>query len=95
MRQLIKINEETAKISRQHLGTAIDKIHLHLRNKEFLVGDQFYRADLAAASLLSPLCKPEKYGLNWSSNYPGQLQELIDEFREKITWADEIYRNYR
>ena len=95
MRELMKINEETAQTSRQHLGTAIDKLHLHLQNNKFLVGDEFSRADLAAASLLAPLCMPEKYGLNWPGNYPGQLQELSDEFREKITWVDDIYSNYR
>ena len=95
MRELMKINEETTQASRQHLGTAIDKLYLHLQNNKFLVGDKFTRADLAAASLLAPLCMPEQYDLNWPSTLPDQLQELIDEFQGKIDWVDTIYSNYR
>ena len=95
MRELMNINEETTRISRQQLAAAIDRIHLHLKKNKFLVGEKFTRADLAAASLLAPLCMPEKYGLNWPSNYPSQLQELIDEYQGKIDWVDSIYSNYR
>ena len=72
MRELMKINEETTQASRQHLGTAIDKLYLHLQNNKFLVGNEFTRADLAAASLLAPFCMPEKYGLNWPDEYPSE-----------------------
>jgi glutathione S-transferase len=95
MRALMNINEETTRTSRQQLGVAIDKLHLHLQNNKFLVGDKFTRADLAAASLLAPLCMPEQYDLNWPSTLPDQLQELIDEFQGKIDWVDTIYSNYR
>ncbi len=95
MHERMQINDETAKTSRQHLGTAIDKLHLHLQNNKFLVGDQFSRADLAAASLLAPFCMPEKYGLNWPSQFPEELQALIDEFQGKLDWVEACYENYR
>ncbi|MEE9356717.1 MAG: glutathione S-transferase family protein [Methylococcaceae bacterium] len=95
MRGLMNINEKTAETSKQHLSIAIDKIYKHLQEHSFFVGDQFSRADLAAASLIAPLRMQEKYGLNWPKNIPEQLEELIDEFNEKTKWVDELYKNYR
>jgi glutathione S-transferase len=95
MRALMDINEKTAAASKAHLSIAIDKIYSHLQEHSFLVGNQFSRADLAAASLIAPLRMPEKYGLNWPKNIPVQLEELMDEFKEKTKWVDELYKNYR
>ena len=91
----MNINEKTAEASKAHLGIAFDKIYSHLQEHSFLVGNQFSRADLAAASLIAPLRMPEKYGLNWPKNVPSQLEELSDEFNEKTKWVDELYKSYR
>jgi LysM repeat protein len=37
----------------------INKIDDHLQSNAYLAGEEFSRADLAAASLLAPLCQPE------------------------------------
>ena len=95
MRKALNINEESEQRSRERLGHAIDKLHGHLQQNDFLVGDQFSRADLSAASLLAPLCMPEKYGLNWPDQLPQQFEELVDGFQPKINWVDEIYDRYR
>jgi len=95
MRERMNINEKTAQASKAHLNIAIDKIYSHLQEHRFLVGNQFSRADLAAASLIAPLRMPEKYGLNWPKNMPAKLKELTDEFKEKTNWVDELYKNYR
>ena len=60
MRELMNINEKTAEASKAHLSIAIDKIYSHLQEHSFLVGNQFSRADLAAASLIAPLRMPDK-----------------------------------
>lgn len=83
MREIMNINEKTAETSKTHLSIAIDKIYSHLQEHSFLVGNQFTRADLAAASLIAPLRMPEKYGLNWPKNVPAQLEKLTEEFKEK------------
>ncbi len=95
MRKYMDINEESALKSRQKLGAAIDKLHDRLQINAFLVGDQFTRADLSAAALLAPLCRPEKYGLNWPDQLPRQYLELADEFQPKIKWVDEVYEKFR
>ena len=95
MRKAMDINDESVKLSRQRLGKAIDRLYHHYQDQEFLAGNQFSRADLTAASLLAPLCMPEKYGLNWPGNLPEQLLELRQEFQHKTAWVNETYRKFR
>ena len=95
MRQMMNINAASFAESKAILNTAVDKIHQHLQNNEFLAGGAFSRADLAAASLLAPLVMPEGYGLNWPKKIPPDLQALMDEFKDRVTWVDKIYQKYR
>ena len=95
MRKFMNINEESAQRSRERLEIAIERLHGHLQDNAFLVGDQFTRADLSAASLLAPLRKPEKYGLNWPDQLPQRFEDLVDGFQPKINWVDEIYDKFR
>ena len=95
MRKYMNINEDSARQSKQQLGVAIDKLHDRLLNNAFLVGDQFTRADLSAAAMLAPLCRPEKYGLNWPDQLPQQYLNLAEEFRPRIKWVDEAYEKFR
>ncbi len=95
MRQMMNINADTFIQSKAKIHQAVDKIHDQLQNQEFLAGGEFSRADLTAASLLAPLVMPEGYGLNWPKHIPSDLQALMDEFKDKITWVNEIYTNNR
>jgi len=94
----MNINEQTMQQSRQHLDKAIDKLYSHFQEHKFLVGNTFTRADLTAASLLAPICKPAKYGVIWPQKYPEQLEEMIDANRNKMNWVSKFYEehdNYR
>jgi len=95
MRKYMNINQESEQRSRERLRVVIDKLHSHLQQNAFLVGDQFSRADLSAASLLAPLCMPEKYGLNWPDQLPPEFEALVDGFQPKLNWVEEIYDKYR
>jgi glutathione S-transferase len=95
MRQHMKINDRTARISLKILERAIDKLHAHYAKHDFLVGDQFSRADLTVAALLAPLVEPDQYGINWPNYYPAELQNTIDAFRDRLDWVDRLYRQYR
>jgi glutathione S-transferase len=95
MRNKMKINPKTAKTANRQLGEALDKINIHLHNRQFLVGDQFSRADLAVASLLAPLCKPKQYGLNWPQHFPEPLETIIAQHSEKLAWVNEFYKQHR
>ncbi|MGD8592497.1 MAG: glutathione S-transferase family protein [Gammaproteobacteria bacterium] len=95
LRKFMHINDRTAEISLKKLKRAIDKLAAELATKPFLSGDQFTRADLAAASLLAPLCTPEKYGVNWPEKLPKDLQQTIDSFKDKLDWINTLYQIYR
>ncbi len=95
MRKYMNINQDSEQRSREKLRVAIDKLHGHLQQNAFLVGDQFSRADLSAASLLAPLCQPDKYGLNWPDQLPPEFEALVDGFQPKIDWVNEIYARFR
>jgi len=95
MRQFMNINDASSTVSKQKLSNAIDKLNAHYQSKSFLVGEQFTRADLTAAALLAPLMMPKQYGLNWPEQIPVKLQELMDEFENRLSWVDQFYKDYR
>ncbi|MBL4661120.1 MAG: glutathione S-transferase [Alcanivoracaceae bacterium] len=95
MRYFMKINEETAQESYKKMEQAIDKIYQHLQSNSYLAGEEFSRADLAAAALLAPLCQPAGYGLNWPKTTPKRLQDIADEFKDKLAWVHDIYKKHR
>ena len=95
MKERMKINDETAKLSKQYLANATDRLQQHLETNKFIVDNRFTRADLTAAALLAPIRMPEKYGLHWPEQIPGGFQELVEEFDNNTRWVDEIYRKFR
>jgi glutathione S-transferase len=95
MRYYMKINAETAVESKQQLSKAIDRLAEHYQNNQFLVGDQFTRADLCAAALLAPLSMQSKYGLDWPKDIPKELTNLMNELNPKTEWVNQFYKNYR
>jgi len=66
-------------------------------NKEFLLGDNFSRIDLAAASLLAPLVIPLQHPTYAKLAIPPQVsQDLIAwKNRPSFNWVRSIYKQYR
>lgn len=95
MRALMDINQETARESKKKLIAAVERLYSHLQDHPFLVGDQFSRADLAAASLLAPLYRLDPYGLKWPDRFPDALEDQIEELRDKSEWVVSLYESYR
>ncbi len=65
--------------------------------RRFLVGDRFTRADIALASLLSPIARPAEHPV-----YPGAPSSQVTERlhaaygdRPSLRWARQIYRDFR
>jgi len=65
--------------------------------KPYLVGDQFSRADLAVASLLSLLVLPDEHPFPWGDVPDERVRLFMDEFRDHPVseWVREIYRQHR
>jgi len=95
MRKLMDINDASVQIAQQHLTQAIDKVYTHLQGKPYLVGGQFSRADLAVASLLAPLCRPNGYGLVWPPSYPEPLAQFVEGLSEQLAWVNQLYAKHR
>ena len=92
MRDFLNINATTAQTSRKRVERAITRLSAHLRERDYLVGDRFTRADLTAASLLALLCRPPQYGLDWPHPFPGAIESMIENNLEKLRWVEELYR---
>lgn len=95
MRQRMRINDAEVRLSRETLNAALEKVRRRLTGREYLVGDEFTRADLAVAALLAPLRMPAKYGLPWPRTLPDSVVAVIDEYAERLTWVDDLYANHR
>ncbi len=95
MRTLMQLNDKTVGLIQQRLTKAINKLYAHIKTREFFVGNTFTRADLAIASLLAPLCKPAKYGLDWPKQYPEPLHSTIKEYKDKLNWVTNMYNQFR
>ncbi len=95
MHKKMNITAQTSQESKERLQNAIDKLSLHMQGRQFMVGDSFSRADLAAVSLLAPIFEPLKYGLKWPSKIPLELKSFKEQNLDKIQWACDLYEEYR
>lgn len=96
MREMMNINDETAKQAEAQISTALDNIVETLGDKEFLVGDTFTRADLSVAAQLAPLIMPEGYGVTcWPEEMPEPFASQLKRFDDRLAWVGHMYENFR
>jgi len=95
MRQGMQIDAAAAAASARSLDAALAQLLERLQGREFLVGDEFTRADLAAASLLAPFRMPDKYGITWPRPFPASLAAVADAYAERLAWVDRMYAQHR
>ncbi len=96
IRDLYKINQNSADQARATIEAGLQKLEQHLHSRTYLVGDQFSRADLSVAALLSPLARPAQLATNSSNAYPAFTQfhtQLADS--PVIQWVNQLYQNHR
>lgn len=65
--------------------------------REFLVGDRFSRADLTAASLISPLVLPPEHPVYSGLSLPPRMSREAAEWQDRpsIKYTRQIYKKYR
>jgi glutathione S-transferase len=97
MQKMMNIHSESAQQSKQLFLLALDKLDSVLKERPFLVGDTFTRADLTACALLSPYCVPGKSDEQVSMALPEQVCALRDQHKSRpfFNWVHNIYREYR
>ncbi|MDH5326457.1 MAG: glutathione S-transferase family protein [Gammaproteobacteria bacterium] len=95
VRKGYKINEDTAKVSRTTIEKAMGELAEHLRDRKYLTGDQFSRADLSVCALLAPLVRPDSY--DTSVQLPAEIEAFCQELQNHAvySWVRDIYQKYR
>ncbi len=95
MREYMKIDASTAAKSNADLLESVDNLASHYAQHQFMVGDNFGRADITAAALLAPIVMPDNYGVNWPNEIPQRLLEFSSQFDGKLDWLRGFYQHYR
>ena len=94
----MKLNALEAERSRLIVNNGLQKLDQLLEGKEYLVADQFTRADLTAAALLSPICQPSQHPYHTPNL---RLPEDLSEFQQRLSerpffkWVTGIYQKHR
>ena len=93
MKSLMNIHAESARQSEERLVAALDKLDDAVKERRFLVGDRFSRADLTACSLLRRHCAVGKA----SARVPAAVLALRDAHKARpfVNWVRETYRSHR
>lgn len=93
MRKWMKINENTAARSRETMEAYLTELAEVYRQKPYLVGDSFSRADLAAAALFAPMFQPEQYPVPWPkpAKIPRDIKAWLDQWQPQIEPLAKIY----
>ena len=81
----------------QKLSAELDWFDDQLAGRRHLVGDQFGRADLTAASLLAPLARPAACLLYRKVRLPERLEQSLALWgaRPSLRWVERIYAEHR
>jgi len=94
----LDLGAEQGRESRQIIESELDWLDQLLDgNRRFLVGKRFSRADIAAASLLSPLVLPAQHPTYHNVQLPPGLAADAADWQERpsMRWIRNIYRDYR
>lgn len=97
MRAAYQINPRTAQVAMHVVDKAIKQLEVRLATRPFLVGDEFSRADLSVAALISPLVMPERGFLKPESLTPAALRDyrMAHIHSPIFRWVNTLYNNYR
>ena len=95
MTALMNIRAESARQSEERLVAALDRLDAALKDRRFLVGDRFSRADLTACALLRRHCAVAS--TSTAPAVPAAVFALRDAHKARpfVSWVREIYRSHR
>jgi glutathione S-transferase len=94
---LMDIHAESARQSEERLLAALDKLDNAVKERRFLVGDCFSRADLTACALLRRYCAAALSSAEIAAAVPAPVHALREAHKARpfVNWVRETYRSYR
>lgn len=97
IRQLYKVTPSSADQARATLEAALHKLEQHLKTRPYLVGEQFTRADLSVAALLSPIAMAGQQAKKNNNSYPAGITEFLAQHATSpvLQWVNRLYQNHR
>jgi len=97
LREMYNITQSSADQARERIEIALKKLEQHLQSRTYLVGDNFTRADLSVAALLSPLARPVQMAVYRSSVYPDVINDFQNHLKDTFVmqWVRQIYQTHR
>lgn len=95
MREGLGIDDPAREKALVRIDQALERLEGAYRERDYLVGKHFSRADLAAASLTAPLFTPVGYGLDWGGPFPEPLASAANRLSPRLDWARRLYREWR
>jgi glutathione S-transferase len=97
MRLDMRIDAAGARLGREKVLAALDRIEAELQPSGYLVGDRFTVADLTAAALLSPLVMPPEFPYRPAVALPEPARSFRQALaaRPAFRWVEEVYRRHR
>jgi glutathione S-transferase len=83
--------------ARREFDAAMSELESLLKNRQYLVGEQFTRADLSVASMLSLLVLPPEHPFPWQEIPDPQTRDFLESFQDHPVsdWVRTMYRSHR
>ena len=93
----VGLDDKTLAAARTRLRAHFDWLGQELTPSGYLVGDHFSIADLAAASVMSPIVRPPKYPYPLPEPWPPGLVALRNSVSDHpaFQWVQDIYQRHR
>lgn len=97
MTSLMNIHADSARQAEERLVAALDRLDDAVKDRPFLVGDRFSRADLTACALLRRHCAAGDSSAGNAVDVPAPIYALRDAHKARpvVRWVREIYRGHR
>lgn len=75
----------------------LDALDAALGDRSFLLGDRLTRADIATASLLSPIAMPPSHPVYQDTARWDALQQIVVTYQDRhcVNWATHLYEHHR
>jgi len=97
MTALMNINADSARQAQERLVAALDKLDDAVKDRPFLVGDRFSRADLTACALLRRHCAADPSSTEHAIAVPAPVHALREAHKTRpfVRWVRQTYLSHR